>query len=270
MQLNTFDDRRKEKRHNFKKASASWRADAAGPWLHDASLHDISTSGVGLLVPRACQPNVGQDIELFRNKKTKQKMVCNVLRTKPWIDGQTMVGGRLISTTHQPAFLPQSSRVLKARNKRQAAEAKTNEQKKADKNDDVQELWVQFQKEHSTELRNRLVEHYRHLVTNMARRMCVKLPNSVAFDDLASAGIFGLIDAIESFDLDRGVEFSTYCHPRIRGAILDELRSTDRVSRCIRNRAQKLSNICKILEDEYGYAASDEEIAKSMGISMEE
>jgi len=267
MQLNTFDNRRKEKRHNFKKALASWRTDAAGPWLHDASLHDISTSGVGLLVPRTCQPKVGQDIELFRNKKAKQKMVCHVLRTEPWINYKTMVGGRVIFTSNQPAVLPRSSRVLKARKKRQDAETKTNEQEKTDKNDDVQEFWVQFQKERSTELRNRLVEHYRHLVTNNAKRICAKLPNSIAFEDLASAGIFGLISAIEAFDQDRGVEFSTYCNPRIRGAILDELRSTDWVPRRIRNRAKELSNICKTLEDEHGCHPSDEEIAECMGMT---
>ncbi|MFC1782139.1 FliA/WhiG family RNA polymerase sigma factor [Planctomycetota bacterium] len=270
MQLNTFDNRRKEKRHNFKNASASWRTDAVGPWLDDASLHDISASGVCLLVPQACQPNVGQDIELFRNKKAKQKLVCHVLRTEPWINDKTMVGGRLIVTSNQPAFLPLSPRVLKARKKRQGAETKTNEQEKADKNDDVQELWVQFQKERSTELRNRLVEHYHHLVIKNATLIHAKLPNSVAFEDLASAGIFGLISAIEAFDQDREVKFSTYCYPRIRGAMLDECRSRDWVPRLARSRAHKLENACKALEDEHGYAASDEEIAKSMGISMEE
>ena len=84
-------------------------------------------------------------------------------------------------------------------------------------------------------LRNILMENYLHLVRYNAERIHVKLPDEVELDDLMSAGIFGLMDAIDAFDLERGVKFETYCAPRIRGAILDELRSMDWVPRLVRS-----------------------------------
>jgi RNA polymerase sigma factor for flagellar operon FliA len=91
--------------------------------------------------------------------------------------------------------------------------------------EDPIELWEQFQRSGSEDLRNQLVEHYLPVVRYTAERMRANLPQSVELDDMMSAGIFGLFDAIKSFDLARKVKFKTYCSWRVRGAILDSLRA---------------------------------------------
>src|SRR5215467_12232515 len=105
---------------------------------------------------------------------------------------------------------------------------------------DIKEVWVDYKKNKTEPLRNILMENYLHLVRYNAERIHVKLPDEVELDDLMSAGIFGLMDAIAAFDLSRGVKFETYCAPRIRGAILDELRSMDWVPRLVRHRSSKV------------------------------
>lgn len=120
------------------------------------------------------------------------------------------------------------------------------------------------------QLRNVLMEHYLHLVRYNAERIHQKLPDEVELDDLMSSGIFGLMDAIEAFDLDRGVKFETYCAPRIRGAILDELRSMDWVPRLVRSRAHKMESTTKQLEVELGRKPTSTEIAERMNIPMSE
>ena len=122
----------------------------------------------------------------------------------------------------------------------------------------------------SEKLRNVLMEHYLHLVRYNAERIHQKLPGEVELDDLMSSGIFGLMDAIEAFDMERGVKFETYCAPRIRGAILDELRSMDWVPRLVRSRAQKMGQVTKQLEVELGRAPNSTEIAAKLDISMDE
>ena len=91
------------------------------------------------------------------------------------------------------------------------------------------------------QLRNRLVEQYLPLVKYNGERIWSRLPDGVELDDLISAGVFGLMDAINAFDMTRGVKFETYCVPRIRGAMLDELRTMDWVPRLVRSKASKLN-----------------------------
>ncbi|HEX8322534.1 MAG TPA: FliA/WhiG family RNA polymerase sigma factor [Tepidisphaeraceae bacterium] len=119
-------------------------------------------------------------------------------------------------------------------------------------------------------LRNTLMEHFLHLVRYNAERIHQKLPDEVELDDLMSSGIFGLMDAIEAYDLERGVKFETYCAPRIRGAILDELRSMDWVPRLVRSRAQKMGKTTKELQVELGREPTSQEIAGKLAISMDE
>jgi len=119
-------------------------------------------------------------------------------------------------------------------------------------------------------LRNRLIEHYLPLVRYAAERVGAKLPDEVDVDDLMSAGVFGLVDAIDAFDPDRGVKFETYCAQRIRGAILDELRSMDWVPRLVRHRAQKLDHVIRTLEVELGRMPSVEEIGQRLGLRREQ
>jgi len=139
-----------------------------------------------------------------------------------------------------------------------------------EKKQDVDTIWMEYKKTGDKKLRNILMEEFLPLVRYNAERVFAKLPDEVELDDLISAGIFGLIDAIEAFDLSRGVKFSTYCAPRVRGAILDELRSMDWVPRLVRSRAHKLNQVSKDLEARFGRVATDEEIARCMGISDDE
>ena len=135
---------------------------------------------------------------------------------------------------------------------------------------DIAQVWTAYKKNPTEDLRNILMENYLHLVRYNAERIHVKLPDEVELDDLMSAGIFGLMDAIAAFDMERGVKFETYCAPRIRGAILDELRSMDWVPRLVRSRAAKLDTASKQLEVELGRAPTQVEVAKRIGVPMAE
>lgn len=135
---------------------------------------------------------------------------------------------------------------------------------------DVEQVWKEYKATGAPELRNELMEAYLPLVKYTAERIAAKLPDEVDVNDLMSAGIFGMIDAIEAFDLERGVKFETYCSPRIRGAILDELRTMDWVPRLVRSRAHKLENATKALEAELGRLPTDDEIAHRLGVSRDE
>src|SRR5260370_39890393 len=100
--------------------------------------------------------------------------------------------------------------------------------------------------------------------------MWARLPDGVDLDDLISAGIFGLMDAMLAFDLDRGVKFETYCVPRIRGAMLDELRTMDWVPRLVRSKASKMEEARKSLEAGLGRPPRPEEMSEKLGVSLEE
>ncbi len=131
-------------------------------------------------------------------------------------------------------------------------------------------LWKKFQADKDDLTRNALIENYLPIVKYAAERLHAKLPDEVDVDDLISAGIFGLVDAVNAFDLGRGVKFETYCAPRVRGAILDELRSMDWVPRLVRSRAHKLKEAVNRLEAEFGRRPTDKELAKTMRLSMTE
>jgi RNA polymerase sigma factor FliA len=131
----------------------------------------------------------------------------------------------------------------------------------------LQAAWHEYKRSGDETTRNQLIEHYLYLVRYNAERIGSKLPDEVDVDDLMSAGIFGLVDAIDAFDLQRGVKFETYCAPRIRGAILDELRNMDWVPRLVRYRAHKLADVTRTLEMELGRIPSDEEIARRLRMS---
>ena len=136
---------------------------------------------------------------------------------------------------------------------------------------DVADVWLEFKKDQSNKkLRNRLIERYLPLVRFNAERVWQKLPDGVDLNDLISAGVFGLMDAIEAFDLSRGVKFETYCVPRIRGAMLDELRTMDWVPRLVRSKASKVEAARKQVEAEVGRPPTDQEIAAKLGLPTEE
>ena len=137
--------------------------------------------------------------------------------------------------------------------------------------EDVSDVWVEYKKDQSNqELRNRLMERYLSLVRYNAERVWAKLPEGVDLNDLMSAGVFGLMDAIEAFDMDRGVKFETYCVPRIRGAMLDELRTMDWVPRLVRSKASKVEAARKVVEARVGRPPMEAEIAEQMGLPIQE
>jgi len=137
--------------------------------------------------------------------------------------------------------------------------------------EDIERLWVEFKRDSSNqELRNRLVEIYLPLVKYNGERIWARLPEGVELDDLVSAGVFGLMDAIDAFDLSRGVKFETYCVPRIRGAMLDELRTMDWVPRLVRSKASKLNEAMKNLEARLGRQPSETQLAEELKISVPE
>jgi RNA polymerase sigma factor for flagellar operon FliA len=135
---------------------------------------------------------------------------------------------------------------------------------------DVQQLWHDYQANPCDDTRNQLVEHYLHLVKYNADRIWQRLPDGVDVDDLISAGVFGLMDAISAFDLTRGVKFETYCVPRIRGAMLDELRTMDWVPRLVRSKASKMEEARKSLEASLGRPPSPVEMSERLGVSLDE
>ncbi|MCE9526922.1 MAG: FliA/WhiG family RNA polymerase sigma factor [Planctomycetales bacterium] len=136
---------------------------------------------------------------------------------------------------------------------------------------EIDEVWKRFKADpENQEYRNRLVENYLPLVKYNGERIWARLPEGVELDDLVSAGIFGLMDAIDAFDMSRGVKFETYCVPRIRGAMLDELRTMDWVPRLVRSKASKLNEATKTMEARLGRHPTAIELATHMEIPVPE
>jgi RNA polymerase sigma factor FliA len=137
----------------------------------------------------------------------------------------------------------------------------------------TEEIWDQYRKarkslpkktEDLEKLRNVLMERYYPLVRYIAERLLQTLPKSIELDDLVSAGLFGLMDAIRGFDPDRNIKFKTYCTTRIRGSILDQLRSQDWVPRLVRLKAGRIEKALQKLTGEYGREPTHAELASAL------
>jgi RNA polymerase sigma factor FliA len=131
-------------------------------------------------------------------------------------------------------------------------------------------LWKEYKASGSKVAKDKLLVEYAHLVKYIANRLAVNLPSSVDRNDLTSAGIVGLIKAVETFELERGVKFETYAAHKIRGSILDELRALDWVPRSVRQKARDLQKTYAKLENELGRIPYDDEVCDSLGISLKE
>lgn len=131
-----------------------------------------------------------------------------------------------------------------------------------------EDMWRSYARSRDPALRNTLMEMYLPVVQFIAERLLLTLPRSIDLDDLKSAGTFGLMDAIDGFDVDRGIKFKTYCSTRIRGAILDELRSQDWVPRLVRLRAHQLARTQAALEALHGRTPTDAEMAAELDVSV--
>lgn len=120
------------------------------------------------------------------------------------------------------------------------------------------------------EWRERCIVEYAYLVRHIASRMARRLPSSVMFEELVSAGSLGLIDAVDKFDPDKHVSLKTYAQYRIKGAILDELRSMDAYSRAMRKKIQSIAKAVKAVEDRASQPAADPEVAAELGVSLDD
>ncbi len=134
----------------------------------------------------------------------------------------------------------------------------------------VADLWQQYKTDSAPDARERLILHYSPLVKFVAGRVAAGLPQNIEQADLVSYGIFGLIDAIDKFDPERGFKFETYAISRIKGAIIDELRSIDWVPRSVRSKARAIERAYSKLENELRRTPDDNEVASELGLSESE
>lgn len=135
---------------------------------------------------------------------------------------------------------------------------------------DLSAAWAAFKNDADPEARESLILTYSPLVKYVAGRLSSSLPQTVDTSDLISYGVFGLIDAIEKFDVERGIKFETYAIARIKGAIIDELRAMDWVPRSVRARAREIESAYVALENRLKRVPDDHEVAAEMGISNRE
>jgi RNA polymerase sigma factor for flagellar operon FliA len=134
----------------------------------------------------------------------------------------------------------------------------------------IAELWKSFKETKDANLRERLILHYSPLVKYVAGRVGVGLPPNIEQADLVSYGIFGLIDAIEKFDITRAIKFETYAISRIKGAIIDELRAIDWIPRSVRYKAREVEKAYAALESRLHRTPNEAEVAEELGIQLEE
>ena len=135
---------------------------------------------------------------------------------------------------------------------------------------DKEKLWDAYRQKKTQETREQLIIEYAQLVKLVAGRLSMYLGHNVEYDDLVSYGIFGLIDAIDKFDLEKNVKFETYASLRIRGAILDQIRKMDWIPRSVRQRQRKIDEAMKQIEMRTGKTASDDELAQQLRLRDEE
>jgi RNA polymerase sigma factor for flagellar operon FliA len=136
--------------------------------------------------------------------------------------------------------------------------------------DELRAIWNEFKDARSAEARERLILHYAPLVKYVASRVATGLPSSVEQADLVSYGMFGLIDALEKFDLARQIKFETYAIPRIKGAIIDELRAMDWVPRSVRFKAREIEKAYSDVEAMVKRAPTEQEVADRLGVTVPE
>ncbi|WP_442600921.1 FliA/WhiG family RNA polymerase sigma factor [Paenibacillus sp. KN14-4R] len=132
------------------------------------------------------------------------------------------------------------------------------------------EIWKRWKENQILEAKQELIETYLPLVDYVASRLSIGLPKNVALEDLQSFGAMGLIDAVDKFDYERGLQFETYASWRIRGAIIDGLRQGDWVPRSVREKAKRLEDAYQKLEQQYLRSVTDEEMSSYLGVTEQE
>jgi RNA polymerase sigma factor FliA len=131
-------------------------------------------------------------------------------------------------------------------------------------------LWKQYSDSKDPLIREKLIVEYSHLIKYVSGRLSIYFGSNVEYDDLVGFGAFGLIDAIDKFDLNKGVKFETYASLRIRGSIIDSIREMDWVPRSLRQKNKELEKVYWEMENQLGHSASDKEVADKLGISLDE
>ena len=168
--------------------------------------------------------------------------------------------------------------------KRRRTTSRKSPMKKSSKSDSTaiedlptEEIWLHYRDAREAKnvgdievIRNILMERHFPLVKYIAERLLQTLPKSIELDDLVSAGLFGLMDAIRGFDLSRGIKFKTYCTTRIRGSILDQLRSQDWVPRLVRLKASKIDRALQRLTGRFGREPTHSELARELEMDHQE
>ncbi len=132
------------------------------------------------------------------------------------------------------------------------------------------ELWKKYNDTKDPAIREKLIIEYSQLVKFVAGRLSIYFGSNVEYDDLVGYGVFGLIDAIEKFDIGKGVKFETYASLRIRGSVIDSIRELDWVPRSLRKKSKDLEKAYGEIENELGHSATDEQVAEKMGITIDE
>lgn len=145
-----------------------------------------------------------------------------------------------------------------------------SDEERAEVESAIAELWREYKTTGEEKLRERLILHYSPLVKYVAGRVGVGLPPNIEQADLVSYGIFGLIDAIEKFDLERVIKFETYAISRIKGAIIDELRAIDWIPRSVRYKAREVEKAYASLEAKLRRTPTEAEVAAELGIKLED
>lgn len=135
---------------------------------------------------------------------------------------------------------------------------------------DMDKIWQEYKKNKDSELKNEIIVEYAQLVKYVASRMSLMVGQYVDFDDLVGFGVFGLIDAVDKFDYDKGYKFETYASLRIRGSIIDNIRKLDWVPRSIRQISKDVEKAFSSLETKLGREPSDKELADELGVSEDD
>jgi RNA polymerase sigma factor for flagellar operon FliA len=133
---------------------------------------------------------------------------------------------------------------------------------------DEKDLWARFKRDGDAAAREELIVNYMGVVRFVAGRMAIHIPPTIDLDDLVGWGVLGLLDAVEKFDPGQDIKFSTYATIRIRGAILDEIRSLDWAPRSLRAMARKIGNARDTLRHQQGAEPSDEAVADAVGLPV--
>lgn len=132
------------------------------------------------------------------------------------------------------------------------------------------ELWKRYAETKDPAIREKLILEYSHLIKYIAGRLNIYFGQNVEYDDLVGFGVFGLIDAIDKYDINKGVKFETYASLRIRGAIIDSIREMDWVPRSLRQKNKELEKVYWEMENKLGHSVSDKEVAEKLGISLDD